>query len=114
MKKQVIKDKFSILLAICDDEKGKDFEAFLSKKKLKNGILFMGKGTSESDIADIFGFGLSDKAIVAILVPETGQEKILKEVSDFLGIEKDSYGLAMLLEVNSTSSTVLDLMGIEY
>ena len=73
----------------------------------------MGKGTAESDIADMFGFGLSDKAILALLVPQSSQEKILKDLSDFLGIEKDSYGLAMLLETSSASSVVLDMMGIK-
>ncbi|MBQ7351360.1 MAG: hypothetical protein IJW59_00625 [Clostridia bacterium] len=114
MKKSTYSEKFSILLAICDDDKGPELEDFLNQKGVGNGILFMGKGTSNSDIADIFGFGMSDRAIVASLVPESSQEKILKQVSDFLRIEKDAYGLAMLLEVSSATSSVLDLMGISY
>ena len=114
MKKVNLSDKFSILIAICDDDKGEDLEAFMHKKKLSNGILFMGKGTAESEIADIFGFGLSNKAILATLVPMSRQEKIIKDVTDFLGIEKDTFGLTMLLEVSAASSTILDLMHIEY
>ena len=115
MKKQDKKiDKFSIMLAICDDEQRDALESFLKIKHLKNTMFFKGKGTAESEIADIFGFGLSDRVISATLVPESGQEKLVKELSDDLGLEKDSYGLAMLLDINSASSVVLDMLGIEY
>lgn len=115
MKKQdKVIDKFSVMLAICEDEQKQVLEQFLANKKLNNTIIFKGKGTAESEIADIFGFGLSDRIISATLVPQTGQEKILRELSDALGIESDTYGLAMLLDVSSASSVVLDMMGIEY
>jgi hypothetical protein len=112
MKKQQASERFSVLLAICDDEYEKQFEEYLAKKNLNKGIIFRGKGTAESEIADIFGFGLSDKMVTALLVKESQQDKILKSVTNILGIEKDTYGLAMLLGVSSASSTMLDLMGI--
>ena len=113
MKKAKLSDKFSVLLAIFDNEKTQELEEYLSCKKLKNGLMFMGKGTAESDIADIFGFGLSDMSILVLFVPCSSQEKVLKELSDFLGIEEESYGLAMLLETSSASSVVLDMLGIK-
>lgn len=113
MKKLRASDKFSLLLAICNDESLQELDEYLTEKKLKNGLMFMGKGTAESDIADLFGFGLSDMAILALLVPESSQEKILKDITDFLGIENENYGLAMLLEVSSASSVVLDMLGIK-
>jgi len=113
MKKQTVTDKFSVLIAICDDEQKQDLEEYLSNKKLKNGLMFMGKGTAESQVADIFGFGLSDKVITALLVPMSKQEKVIKEITDLLRIEVDRYGLTMLLDVSSASSVVLEMMGIE-
>ena len=112
MKKQQASEKFSVLLAICDDEHEKEFEEYLSKQRLNKGIIFRGKGTAESQIADIFGFGLSDKMVTALLVKESQQDKVLKSVTKILGIEKDTYGLAMLLGVSSASSSMLDFMGI--
>ena len=112
MKKQRASERFSVLLAICDDEYEREFEEYLAKKHLNKGIIFRGKGTAESEIADIFGFGLSDKMVTALLVKESTQEKVLKDITKILGIEKDTYGLAMLLEVSSASSTMLDMMGI--
>ena len=113
MKKQKVSEKFSVLLAICDNEQLPVLDEYLAKKKLKNGMIFMGKGTAESDIADIFGFGLSDKIITALLVRESKQDKLIKEITDILGIEKDNFGLTMLMETSSASSVVLDMLGID-
>ena len=113
MKKAKVSDKFSVLLAICDNEQMSELEEFLTRKKLKNSLIFMGKGTAESEIADIFGFGLSDKIISATFVPQSSQEKIIAELTDVLGIERDHYGLTMLLETSSATSMVLDMIGIK-
>lgn len=114
MRKIRYAEKFSVLISICDNEKTEELDQYLTKKRLKNGLMFIGKGTAESDIADIFGFGLSDKIISAILVPESKQDKIAKDLADFLGIEKDSYGLVMLLDTSSASTVVMDMLGIQY
>lgn len=114
MRKIRYAEKFSVLISICDNEKTEELDQYLTKKRLKNGLMFIGKGTAESDIADMFGFGLSDKIISAILVPESKQDKIAKDLADFLGIEKDSYGLVMLLDTSSASTVVMDMLGIQY
>jgi len=113
MKAPKVSDKVSVMLSICDNEQESILQEFLTRKKLKNGLIFMGKGTAESEIADIFGFGLSDKVISAVLVPESSQEKLILELTELLGIEKDHYGLTMLLETSSASSVVLDMVGIK-
>lgn len=113
MKKQTISEKFSVLLAICDNEQLPELEEYLSEHNLKNGMIFMGKGTAESDIADIFGFGMNDKIITALLVRESQQDKIIKEITKLLRIEEDQFGLTMLLETSSASNVVLDMLGIE-
>ena len=114
MRKIRYAEKFSVLVAICDNEQTEELDQYLTRKRLKNGLMFIGKGTAESDIADMFGFGLSDKVISAILVPESKQEKIAKDMADFLGIEKDKYGLVMLLDTSSASTVVMDMLNIQY
>lgn len=114
MKQAKIKSPISILLAIVDKGRGEWIEEYLNSHKLKGGLLLFGKGTAESEIADIFGFGMSDKDIVACIVPISHQEKILKDITDLTGIEKDSYGLTMLLDINSASSSLLEMLNIAY
>ena len=113
MKTTKIKSPMSVLLSISDSEFSNEIEEYLNKKHLKNGIIFSGKGTSESNIADIFGFGMDDRTILAVLVPEEKKEKYLEDITEITRIESDNYGLAMLLEVSSASSPLLGLMGIE-
>ena len=113
MKKQKVSEKFSVLIAICDNEQLPVLDDYLSQHKLKNGLVFMGKGTAESNIADIFGFGLSDKIITALLVKESKQDKLIKDITKLLRIEEDMFGLTMLLETSSASSVVLDMLGIQ-
>ena len=114
MKKNKIESPISILLAVVDKGKGELIEEYLNNHKLKGGLLLFGKGTAESDIADIFGFGMSDRDIVACLVPTAFQQKALKDVAELTGIEDDDFGLAMLLDVNSASSSLLDMLNIAY
>ena len=113
MKTPKVSDKLSVMIAVCDNEQEEILQEFFRKHHLNNGLIFMGKGTAESEIADIFGFGLSDKIISAVLVAESNQEKLILELTDLLGIEKDHYGLTMLLETSSATSTVLDMVGIK-
>ena len=112
MGKSAVIEKFSVLLAICDNEQEAELQEFLESRNLNSGLIFLGKGTAESDIADIFGFGLSDKLITCVLVPEHSQEKIIIELTDVLGIERDHFGLTMLLETSSASSAVMSMLGL--
>ena len=112
MAKTKMKSPISLLLAIVDDGIGDKVEEYLLSKKLSNGVLFNGKGTAESVVADIFGFGLGDRDIIAVIVPVEKQDKILEDITNISGVELDNYGLTMLLPINSASSTILELLGI--
>lgn len=112
MKKTSIKSPVKLLLTIVDDGVGDLLEKYYNERNLTGGLVFKGKGTAESEIADLFGFGLSDKDIVAIFVP-SDCEDIVNDVNEITGIERDSYGLNMVLEINSASSNLLDGLGIK-
>ena len=114
MKKSKIQSPISILLAIVDKGRGEWIEQYLNSHKLRGGLLLFGKGTAESDIADMFGFGMSDKDIVACIVPIAHQDKVIADITKLTEIETDSYGLTMLLDVSSASSSLLDMLNIVY
>ena len=113
MKKVKTPSPISLLLSINDDGMGEIIEKYLNEKKLNGGIIFQGKGTAESEIADIFGFGLSDKDIIAVFIPKAKSQKIIEEINEITGVEKDRYGLNMVLEINSASSNLLEFLGIK-
>ena len=113
MKATKIPSPIRLILSIVDDGMGDEIEKYLDKNHLSTGLMFKGKGTAESEIADLFGFGMSDKIITALLVRQSKQDKIIKEITKLLGIEKENFGLTMLLEASSASSVVLDMLGID-
>ena len=113
MKNVKIKQPISLLLAICDKGQGELVESYLNTNHLDAGLILMGKGTATTDIADIFGFGMDDRDIVACLVPKNEETQILNDVTDILGIERDEYGLTMLLDLNSASSSMLELCKVK-
>lgn len=112
MGKIKMESPISLLIAIVDDKQGEMIEEYLVRHKLNAGILFNGKGTSESEIIDLFAFGVDDKDIVAVIVPVAEEDKILDDITELTGIENDKYGLTMLLPISSASSTILELFGI--
>ncbi len=113
MKNTKIKAPISLLLAICDRGQGDLVESYLNNHHLDAGLIMMGKGTATTDIADIFGFGMSDRDVILCLVPKADETKILDDVTDILGIERDEYGLTMLLDLNSASSSILELCKVK-
>ena len=113
MKKSTNKSPISLLLSIVDENVADDLEKYLNEKQLNTGIIFKGKGTAESEIADIFGFGMNDKVIVACIIPVSEKNKILDDINEITGVEKDNYGLNMVLRIQSAGSNILDMMNIK-
>ena len=52
-----------LILCLVDRGDGKNIEMYLNDHHLNGGILLMGKGTAESDIADMFGFVKKRKTV---------------------------------------------------
>ncbi|MCI5497041.1 MAG: hypothetical protein MR412_00405 [Firmicutes bacterium] len=102
-----------LLLCIADRGIGKDIENYLNDHELKGGLLILGKGTAESDIADIFGFGLSDKDIVGCLIPINKLDKVVEDINQITGVETDRYGLNMILDIQSMASNMLEFLNIK-
>lgn len=113
MKKNSIKSPISLLLSIVDDDIALQVEKYLSKNKLSSGIIFNCKGTAESEIADIFGFGMDDKSVISCIIPVEKQDKIIADINQITGVETDNYGLNMVIKLQSAASNLLEFMNIK-
>lgn len=107
-----IKAPIEMVLAICDKGLGEELEKYIQSQGLKAGIVMSGKGTAESMVADLFGFGLDEKDILVVLVPVEKTEKIVGGINAITGIEDDRYGLTMVLPLSSADSNIIDLAGV--
>ena len=113
MKKTSIPSPVSMILCFLDGDVTKEIEKYLDKHHLQTGIVFMGKGTDESEIADIFGFGMRDKSILACIIPNDKKEKVVKDIRNISGVETDNYGLVMVIKLQSATSNLLEMMNIK-
>ncbi len=112
MKSKPIKAPIELLLIFAERDTSKCLQGYINENGLNAGIVFMGKGTCESTIADIFGFGMSDRDIIACLVPVKEKDRIITQVTELIGIENDKYGLTMLLPLNSASTSILQMFNL--
>lgn len=108
-----MKSPIKLLVSFTDRDVAKDLEAYLNDHNLDGGVVFMGKGTSESDIADIFGFGISDRDVIACLIPVGQVDKVIHDFNEISGIEKDNYGLLFVMDLQSASSNLLEFLKIK-
>ena len=113
MKTVKMKSPIELMLSFVDDDVAQDVEQYLSDHKLNAGVVFMGKGTSESEMADIFGFGMSDRAVIACIIPVDKKDKIMSDINKITGIETDRYGLNMCIKLSSADSNVLNMFNIK-
>ncbi len=108
-----IKSPLKLIMSFTDRDVGKDIEEYLASEHMNGGIVLRGKGTAESNIADIFGFGIDDKDIIATLIPTNKVDKILANMRKISGIEKDNYGLIFVIDLQSASSNLLEYLDIK-
>lgn len=108
MRTKKIKAPICLMLVFCDDDKGEKVEKYLDQNNLKSGVVFSGEGTSDNDVADMFGFGMSERDVIACIIPTQVSEKVLDDVKDVIGIDQGRAGMAMLIPLTSATSTMLD------
>ena len=104
MKNAIYKSPLDIVIAICDDKKGEEVEEYLHSAHLDAGLLFMGKGTAESEIADLFGFGMNNRDIVAVMVPVEKTDKVVKRINDIT--EKYYFSTSFILALYHSLTSV--------
>lgn len=107
-----IEAPIELIMAICDKGLGEELEKYIQSQGLKAGVIMSGKGTAESMVADLFGFGLDEKDILMVIVPVEQTEKIVGGINAITGIEDDRYGLTMVLPLSSADSNIIDLAGV--
>ncbi len=103
-----------MLIAVTDRGKGKNVIKILNKWDSQYHLICLAKGTAESNIAEIFGFGITDRDLVIAIINIHHSEELLDEIAKELHLYIPTNGLAMTLPINSASSDMLDMLKIKY
>lgn len=82
-----------------------------------NGIQYKtvmpGKGTAESKLGDLFGFGIIDRDVITTVVKTEQRSKILSELDEKLNLSEPHNGVAFAMSIDAITSDVLQMLNIK-
>ncbi|HEY8389722.1 MAG TPA: hypothetical protein VIL26_02025 [Clostridia bacterium] len=93
--------KLYMLFIIVDRKKGSKITDMLDDKGLHFHVIFLGRGTANSDILEYLGLGESEKDIIVSVVNDEKVKDIFEELKTRFGIETPAQGVAFTVPVNS-------------
>lgn len=104
-----MKSPVETLFIISDDELRSKLLKILTESGMHGKIILNGKGTAESVIEDIFGFGIIDKDVIISFVKIDESEKICKKVDKILN-EKGYQGIVFTVPIDAMSSDLFEMI----
>lgn len=76
-----------------------------------NSIVFMGHGTANSQVADLFGFGIEEREIILSFIDSSLSKKFLKLVNKIMGFDEQKHsGLAFTIKLASMEKNALEYL----
>lgn len=79
---------------------------------VEHGVL-MGKGTAQSLIGDLFGFGIIDRDIVCMIVDLNMSKDIIAELDKKFDFDKSENGICFCIPVNAISSDLFEQLNLK-
>ena len=110
--KKKIDSPVNLLITIVGRNKGNEVVEILNKYKIFTHVICIGNGTSESGIADLFGFGIIERDIVISLIHVSTSSKILNSLDKNFHFNEKHNGLALTIPINSIEQKSLEILKI--
>ncbi len=107
MKKVKIKAPFEILVAIVDHGEGNKVVELLEQNHITHILSTQGKGTTKSELADLFGFGMVERDIIFCLIDEDRSKALVELVYTDLNMGVEHSGFVFTV---TPSGATLDLI----
>lgn len=102
-----------MLYVIASHKKLADVKKIFEDHGISHFSVMMGKGTANSTLGDIFGFGIIDRDIITTVVPVKHAGQILDELNEALKLDVPHNGVAFTTTIDAITSDVLDIMNIK-
>ena len=114
-KKPQIQSPLEIVICIVDRGKGDKVMEILKMNGCMMQLITMGTGTAaKSNAGDFFGFGIIEREVVFALMNRNRIDETVKILTDILNLDKPHTGILTTLPISSATSTLLDMLGINY
>lgn len=102
-----------MLFVIVSHIQYKKVASVLEQNNISHHSVLMGKGTAESKLGDIFGFGIIDRDIVSAVIKKKESSKILNELNTALNLSEEHMGVAFTTEISAVTSDIFELLNIK-
>lgn len=99
------------LFVIIDKERGDYVSQLLTNLKVELKVISRGKGTANSNMANILGLGNLEKEIIIAVIKLKDSDKILETLNKKLLLEEKHYGIAFTIPIKSATSDMLEEVG---
>ena len=113
MKKQKMRCPFEVMIVIVDRGEGDNVIDVLENNNIHRVLKLQGRGTAESEIADIFGFGVIERDIIACFIDEERSKALVELIYTDLHLNVEHSGLVFTLQPSSASLDLLESLNIE-
>ena len=106
-----IKAPIELVISFYDKKYGNELEHYINEKSMGVGVVCLAKGTADSNIADLFGFGMNDKDVLMLMTPTQHTMELIGGINAITGIETVDYGLTMVLSLSSATAPLISAVG---
>lgn len=99
-----------LIVVVNPAKSGKVFE-ILHEWEEKNSLAVMGCGTSDSNLLELFGFGIVERTVVMAIINTKNGHEIVHEIATKLQFHTPEFsGVAFTVPVNSMEKSFLKLI----
>lgn len=113
MKKQKMRCPFEVMIVIVDRGEGENVIEVLENNHINQVLKLQGRGTAESEMADIFGFGVIERDIIACFIDEDRSKALVELIYTDLHLNVEHSGLVFTLQPSSATLDLLESLNIE-
>lgn len=106
----MVESPIEMLFVIVGHKNLEKVNNILSENQIEYKAVIPGKGTAESKIGDLFGFGIIDRDIVTTMIKTEQRSTILQQLDDALNLSKPHVGVAFSISIDAISSDVLQIL----
>ncbi len=113
MAKKKIKPPFEILVSIVDRGDGNKVSELLEENHLQNIVVLQGTGTAESEVAELFGFGVVERDIVVCIVDQERSKVMVELLYTDLNMGIEHSGCVFTISPSSATLELINLLKLE-
>ncbi len=105
-----LKPPFEILVCFTNRGKGEKVAELLNQNGITNIIQLMGKGTTESEIADLFGFGVAERDVVACFIESNKGSAMVEIIYTDTELNIEDNGVVFTMQPSSAAANLLSFL----